>query len=189
MPRWIAKTIKERFDEKWQPNIITNCWTWTAFIRPEGYGHMRVGKDVILAHRLAYELYVGPVPDGLTLDHLCRNRRCVNPAHLEPVTGSENTKRGIKYLSTLTSCKRGHPFDEANTHMYNGSRICKTCAYEKVKRRRLAARSGIPAVKNTDKSMCRKGHPYDEANTYLYNGHRICKTCRRENQRRRFTGT
>ena len=71
------------------------CWLWTKSIDYGGYG--RIGQRGVnaRAHRVSYEHFVGPIPDGLSLDHLCRNRRCVNPDHLEPVTGSENTRRGI----------------------------------------------------------------------------------------------
>ena len=70
------------------------CWVWTASIRPNGYGEFRCNGRLTRAHRFAYEQMVGPVPEGLQLDHLCRNRACVNPEHLEPVTGSVNVQRG-----------------------------------------------------------------------------------------------
>ena len=70
--------------------LSTGCWEWTGHVNNAGYG--RVKNDY--AHRLAYEMFVGPIPDGADLDHLCRRRSCVNPAHLEPVTRSENVRRG-----------------------------------------------------------------------------------------------
>lgn len=71
------------------------CWLWKGAINEHGYGHMRSEGRFVRPHRVAYELLVGPVPEGLVLDHLCRTPACVNPAHLEPVTQSENLKRGI----------------------------------------------------------------------------------------------
>lgn len=105
------------------------CWEWMAFRQPDGYGQLgRGGKrgGFVLAHRFAYELLVGPIPEGLQIDHLCRNRSCVNPAHLEPVTLVENLRRGER--AQQTHCKRGHPFDDANTYRSpNGHRHCRAC--------------------------------------------------------------
>jgi hypothetical protein len=117
--------VRDRFMEK--VDKTETCWLWRAFIEPKGYGRFRQK----LAHRVSYEMHVGPIPDGLTLDHLCRVRHCVNPAHLEPVTAAENTRRGKE--ATKTHCKHGHLFDEANTiHIVDrakgGKRACRTCA-------------------------------------------------------------
>ena len=77
----------------------TPCLPWVAFVGPRGYGQFRSGGRAFLAHRFAYELWVGPIPDGLVLDHLCRVRHCVNHDHLEPVTQKENTLRGIGFVA------------------------------------------------------------------------------------------
>jgi hypothetical protein len=81
-PRFWAKVL-----------VGPNCWLWKAAKVPSGYGQFRVGDHLERAHRVAYEMVVGPIPDGLTIDHLCKNPWCVNPAHLEPVTMLENLSR------------------------------------------------------------------------------------------------
>lgn len=119
------------------------CWPWSGYINPDGYG--RLGQ--VGAHRIAYEEVVGPIPEGLVLDHLCRVRHCVNPAHLEPVTSRENTLRGETLAAmqvARTSCIKGHPFDDANTIVQgDGKRRCRTCrnavALRRYHRKRRAA--------------------------------------------------
>ena len=111
-----------------------------------GYGSFWDGHAIVRAHRFAYELLSGPVPEGLELDHLCRTRACVRPDHLEPVTAAENQirgegKGGLNYASPLTHCPLGHPYDEANTHTTKqGYRQCRTCNRAAVRRHR--ARTG-----------------------------------------------
>jgi hypothetical protein len=107
------------------------CWPWAGFRSPRGYGRFTIDGRGHQAHRIAYELVVGPIPDGLQLDHLCRNRGCVNPAHLEPVTSRENTLRGDTLPArnvTKTHCPAGHPLDSRKA---DGSRYCLTCNRER----------------------------------------------------------
>ncbi len=104
------------------------CWLWRgATYRSFNtrYGRVSVAGRLILVHRFAYELQHGPILDGLQIDHLCRITLCVNPAHMEPVTAKENTRRGV---GSKTHCKYGHPFDTANTQIdANGYRNCRAC--------------------------------------------------------------
>ena len=104
---------------------------WTAYINEAGYGQLTVwnkgSNKTFKAHRLAYEFEVGEIPAGLDLDHLCRNRKCVNPAHLEPVTRRTNLLRGISWNGSKTSCINGHPFDAENTYVQEHKRTCRTC--------------------------------------------------------------
>lgn len=104
------------------------CWVWTAYIRPNGYGRFMVAAGhAEYAHRFSYESSVGPIPDGLEPDHLCRNRACVNPSHLEPVTRAENLRRSPLTPAggfRISSCKRGH---SDWTIRSDGTRICQTC--------------------------------------------------------------
>lgn len=108
------------------------CWFWTASRTTAGYGKVAVQQSVIVsAHRFAYELLIGPIPLGLQLDHLCRQRLCVNPWHLEPVTNAENSRRGAKGR-LVTHCVHGHEYTPENTRIRsNGRRGCRECERER----------------------------------------------------------
>lgn len=106
------------------------CWVWTAARDNHGYGRFGLGGRAATAHRVSYEALIGPVPDGLHLDHLCRVRHCVNPEHLEPVTCRENVLRGVgpsALHSVKTHCPEGHEYTESNTYLYRGMRYCVAC--------------------------------------------------------------
>lgn len=108
------------------------CWLWTAYRNPKGYGKFGFGggNRVVMAHRWAYGHFVGPIPVEHEIDHLCRVRSCVNPDHLEAVTHRVNLLRGdtvtAKHAAT-THCPKGHPYDDVNTAVYDGSRQCRAC--------------------------------------------------------------
>ena len=105
-----------------------NCWLWTAN-RRDGYGQFYFNGKLESAHRLSYELFKGDIPTGLQLDHLCRNRACINPDHLEAVTHKVNCQRGLIGQTTKTHCVRDHKFTEESVyHRKDGSRQCKECS-------------------------------------------------------------
>lgn len=139
------QTLAERFWAKVDWREPDECWEWQGSLQRHGYGHIYIGKidgskRFRSAHRVAYELEVGPIPDGLVLDHLCRNPICVNPSHLEPVTQRINLLRGETVparRAAKTHCKRGHPFDEENTRIdKKGRRVCRTCASDRQRERK-----------------------------------------------------
>lgn len=118
------------------------CWLWTGPVRSTGYGNCYIAKGwPPYPHRIAYELAVGEIPAGYTIDHLCFVKLCVRPAHLEAVTQAENTRRGtLNYNgATVDRCKRGHDRTGANVRISNSrgriSRLCRTCCLESQRRR------------------------------------------------------
>lgn len=120
------------------------CWVYTGYRNHKGYGWIRAGsRGKASVHRVVYEALVGPIPDGLLLDHLCRVRSCCNPAHLEPVTQWENTRRGVSFSATnaaKTRCPQGHEYDAVNTyvHVRTNRRHCRACQRDRDRRRAVA---------------------------------------------------
>jgi hypothetical protein len=124
---------KKSPEERFWINVkkTESCWLWTAFVAKNGYGQFSYDGKSIKAHRFAYELTVGKIPDGLQIDHRCRVRNCVNPNHLEAVTQRENILRGTAPTAVnarKTHCPSGHEYTEDNTLVKTtGARICRTC--------------------------------------------------------------
>ena len=112
------------------------CWNWMGSLTVSGgYGQFSFDSKPVRAHRWIYEQMVAPIPEGLVIDHLCRNHRCVNPEHIEPVTLKENVKRGEagklnNHQKQKTHCPKGHEYTKTNN---KGKRICRTCANEQTR--------------------------------------------------------
>ena len=120
------------------------CWIWTAYRNQDGYGKFELDNDIVYAHRLAYQLFVGPIPSNLELDHLCRNPACVNPAHLELVLHIENVRRGDNWSKgwerDVTHCPQGHEYSSDNLvkQGLSNKRKCKTCHRDRARAKKLA---------------------------------------------------
>lgn len=117
----------------------SGCWIWQGGLDSGGYGQITVDRTNRRAHRVSYEVFVGPVPDGLQLDHRCRVHPCVNPAHLEPVTPRENTERGWLARGLPTYCGNGHLWAENARPRRRGDgwvRECRACSANRTRRRR-----------------------------------------------------
>lgn len=134
--RIIEPTRKHRFDsvmDRFMSKVCklpNGCWAWNGARNRWGYGKFTVGRVTVAAHRYAYAKLVGRIPDALTIDHLCRNRSCVNPEHMQPVTMRENLLRGDTFQArnaSKTHCKNGHEFTPVNTRIVNGWRQCREC--------------------------------------------------------------
>ena len=126
--------LPSRIASKVDLDPATECWNWAACTTSTGYGRVWDGQRADWAHRVVFTELRGAIPPGKVLDHLCRNRRCVNPDHLEPVTDGENTARGDCPDVTRERhraqrwCKRGHPLFGHNVYLHPaGRRVCKQC--------------------------------------------------------------
>jgi len=161
------------------------CWLrfvgarpWNAGNAGNGGGYSRLSRNgtTVYAHRLAYETWVGSIPEGLEIDHLCRQRACIHPAHLEPVTRSENQRRA---KAIKTTCPRGHPYDMVTSQGSRGCTICQRAAQQ-------ARNSGAGKGHLAAKTHCKQGHPFEGSNLAVYAGrnHRYCRICVRDAQRR-----
>lgn len=151
-------SVADRLEAWSMPEPNSGCTIWIGTISRCGYARLIVRGKTKLAHRLAYEEFVGPIPDGLVIDHICRNRACINVRHMEVVTQKENILRGTAPAASnvaKSSCVHGHPFDTTNTRYYveNGHtrRQCVACVRERDLARtqsgsRRAARAALKAA-------------------------------------------
>ncbi len=136
-----GRSLPERLDGLSIPEPFSGCVLWIGNVSHGGYGQVNINKRQTYAHRAAYECRYGPIPEGLQLDHLCRTRCCINPAHLEPVTPKENSVRRTRLI---TQCAKGHEYSRENTRLRTRTdgrlfRSCLQCARanDEKQRRRL----------------------------------------------------
>lgn len=166
-PEWVARRTPWPDLEAWPLTGIkrldqkisiddAGCWHWTGKRDHDGYGKAYIGARWHFAHRVVYELRVQPIPEGLTIDHLCRVRDCVNPGHLEPVTVRENTLRGLgpsAMNARKVVCKEGHEIDGID-HL--GKRFCKTCAAIRGSEWGIRKRNAQPCGAPSDSGQCKR---------------------------------
>lgn len=172
--------------------LDTPCWLWTGGLRPNGYGRVSWDNKGVGVHRLVYEYFKGPIPEGLQTDHLCRIRHCVNPDHLEAVTPQTNVRRSESVCAInakKTHCPLGHPYTPENTHIdKHGKRNCKTCARlrQAEYQARLRAEKierGEYVLPSAAKTHCPSGHEYTPENTLIHvSGGRRCRECHRKRE-------
>lgn len=188
---WRGLTALERFENQYIPEPNAGCWLWIgANTGANGYGQFSADKRRFVAHRWSYERFVGPIPNGLTLDHLCKTTCCVNPAHLEPVTNKVNVLRGNSISANnarKTHCKRGHELTGDNLIERRDGRECRACSAMRIRSwQRLNPRAPKfgPRRRAPEKSVCKHGHQLSGENLYVHpkTGRRRCKACHARRQ-------
>lgn len=176
-------SVVEGFAKHFVVDDKTDCWNWTLSTF-KGYGGYSINHRTIRVHRAMYELVTGkPILSHLVVDHLCRNKKCLNPKHLEVVTNKENVLRGVGISAVnarKTHCMRGHEFTPENTRVRKstGTKECRKCLY--IRDRNRKAKGYRPQVHT--KPSCIRGHLYTPENSYINPsiGDRHCRICVRD---------
>lgn len=173
----------QRFEKYCMPDTNSGCWLWSGWSDRNGYGRMRVGnvkvgRRTVFTHRFSYTLHKGDIPEGLVIDHLCKNTNCCNPDHLEAVTTRENVLRSTNFAAKKAkqkACKRGHLFTQENTYIPpKGGRVCRECMRHHDRRRN---RKALWAPKG-EPSHCKKGHEFTSKTSWIDpRGNRQCRIC------------
>lgn len=184
----VITPLIERFNSKVIRMGIDECWGWNAAKDNQGYGRIGMrtvrGKRAVQASRVSWMLFVGDIPEGLSVCHRCDNPECTNPKHLFLGTPKQNTLDMVakgrcmsgKRFSIRTHCKNGHEFSLDNTKQVGNVRKCKTCQSQRVIKWFGLHRKRFE--NNAIKTQCKWGHPFNEENTYIAkSGSRQCKTC------------
>lgn len=182
---------------------VSPCWLFKVHRDPLGSGYQlfTIGRDAYLAHRHSYTVLVGPIPEGLTIDHLCRRPGCVRPDHLEPVTYAVNIARSwspAALNAAKEECDKGHPFDDDNTlWRRDGHRACRQCGRDRVNAVAAAARKAAIAAGTyrppgglfaDPDSPYPCGHERSKANTLVNrsSGGKVCRECANADSRRQY---
>lgn len=144
-----AESLEDRIMRHVTLITESTCWYWTSALLPTGYSIVYYKGKSRIAHRDSYKIFVGEIPFGFEIDHLCRNRGCVNPKHLEAVSHKENMRRGESANRKKTHCSKGHEFSTENTYWSGPSkavRLCKICCMENQRKRRKRRRNTIASA-------------------------------------------
>lgn len=177
-----------RFWNKVAKTTPNECWLWIPRLGGGGYGQIYIKGKQRYVHRVSYELANGPIPHGLVVDHICKVRHCVNPAHLRAVTTRENIiharawEQGAQVQRSKTRCPKDHPYDEANTSKKpDGSRGCRECARAASAAYKARYRLENPLEVRQPKTHCVHDHEFTPENTYVApaTGARTCRECKR----------
>lgn len=190
-PMPVVQTMKDHLRFLSRFKVSDGCWEWKDRKVKDGYGQFKIKNTYYRAHRYSYFVFVGPIPDGLTIDHLCNNTSCVNPEHLKSATLRENLMRGGSLgavNSRKTHCKYGHPFSEENTIYYErdgvpGRRRCRACFKRigQLFRDRCSRGEARLGSKGHRKTHCPHGHPYNDTNMRLNKyGYMRCRACEKK---------
>lgn len=178
-------TTESRYWAMVERRSADECWPWTARLNNSGYGEISVSGRAVKAHRFGYETQVGPIPPGLVIDHLCRNRKCQNASHMEPVTAEENNRRAVR--ESKTHCPQGHPYAGENLAIYGREKVCRTCRRDRLAAYRARNRKPLRPHHQAAKTHCPRGHEYAGANVYSNPNkpNRACRSCNRDRARER----